>query len=166
MGWAEVVGKLPARLLTLVVAIACLAFVALVGLTLWSFFTKQPFQIAGLAFGPPVPQPPPPPAIPAGAVVAFHHIDPDHCPTGWEDSKITRGRVILAAGLPDPLDKFQRDQDETLLQNYTPNQHGGNLAQIRVLNIAREKPAPWNKVNTLPWVALTFCEKSQEEAAR
>src|ERR1700730_2508400 len=65
--------------------------------TLWSiFYTGVPDQIANYEFGPVVPLPPP--AIPAGAVVAFVNYMPDHCPSGWEPSLPTRGRLILGAG--------------------------------------------------------------------
>jgi hypothetical protein len=163
MGWAEVVGKLPATLLTLVAAIACAAFIALVGVTLWSiFYTGVPVQIANYEFGPVVPLPTP--AIPAGAVVAFVNYMPDHCPSGWEPSLPTRGRLILGAG--DPLvqnNKLRIDERGNPLKNFMLLKHGGDLARIDFTDHASAQLiTPYE--NMLPWVALTFCEKMSEEA--
>ncbi len=50
--WAEVVGRLPARLLTIAAALACLAFAVLVGVTLDSAYrTHVPIKVAGYTFG-------------------------------------------------------------------------------------------------------------------
>jgi hypothetical protein len=164
MGWAEVVGKLPARLLTLVAAIACAAFIALVGVTLWSiFYTGVPIQIANYEFGPVVP--PPPAAIPAGAVVAFENYDPDRCPPGWEPSLPTRGRLILGAGdAKVQTNKLSIDERGKALKNFALLQHGGDLARINFEDLASDQPiAPYE--NMLPWVALTFCKKKVERGA-
>jgi hypothetical protein len=161
MGWAEVVGKLPARLLTLVAAIACAAFIALVGVTLWSiFYTGVPIQIANYEFGPVVP--PPPAAIPAGAVVAFENYDPDRCPPGWEPSLPTRGRLILGAGdAKVQTNRLSIDERGKALKNFALLQHGGDLARINFKDLASDQPiTPYE--NMLPWVALTFCKKSRK----
>ena len=50
--WAEIVGRLPARLLTIAATPACLAFAALVGVTLDSAYrTHVPIKVAGYLFG-------------------------------------------------------------------------------------------------------------------
>jgi hypothetical protein len=158
MGWAEVVGKLPATLLTLVAAIACATFIALVGVTLWSiFYTGVPIQIANYEFGSVVA--PPPPAIPAGAVVAFENYDPDRCPPGWEPSLPTRGRLILGAGdAKVQTNRLSIDERGKALKNFALLQHGGDLARINFKDLASDQPiTPYE--NMLPWVALTFCKK-------
>ncbi len=53
MSWADVIGHIPAKILTYLFGLTALAAVALVGATLVSLYiTKDPFYIAGLKFGP------------------------------------------------------------------------------------------------------------------
>jgi hypothetical protein len=164
-GWAEVVGRLPATLLTWMAVIACAAFVALVSLILVSIYiTKQPFEIATYKFGPIVPSFAP---IPDGAVIAFDNLQqPDNCPTGWEPSIITRGRIIVADG--DPLvetNKYRKDERNKNLKNFASGQHGGDLAMINFTDRSTDDITTPSE-NMLPWIALTFCRKKAEEAGQ
>lgn len=50
--WAQIVGRLPARMLTIAAALACLALAALVVVTLDSAYrTHVPIKVAGYTFG-------------------------------------------------------------------------------------------------------------------
>lgn len=50
--WAEIVGQIPARLLTVMASLACFAFVLFVGAMLDSVYrTKEPIWIAGQPYG-------------------------------------------------------------------------------------------------------------------
>jgi hypothetical protein len=49
--WAEVVGKLPARILTFAAALALIAFLLLIAVTLFAYWRGDSITIAGADFG-------------------------------------------------------------------------------------------------------------------
>jgi hypothetical protein len=107
MGWADVIGHIPAKLLALVIGLAAVAFAVLVGVTLVSIFiTKQSFDIAGLSFGfNPASETriraivtemiASSPLLPNGAVVAFN----GPCTGPWQPEQNLEDGLIVGARL-------------------------------------------------------------------
>lgn len=144
MSWADIMGRIPAKLLLYLVGLAVIAFVALVAATLLSLYvTKEPFDIAGLKFG--LEKQPTPPTVvispdvqaeiaghfvPPGAVMAFTStasVDDGSCPPGWSPYKEVRGRFIVGAGTTretwQPIGS--RPEDAKFLTNYAAGKLGG-----------------------------------------
>lgn len=96
-GWAGVVGKIPAKFLTWMAALAAVAFVALVVSTLISaHITGKCLMVAGAEFGHTCQVPPMVSEVPPGAVVAFDI--KGACPKTWDPYKPAESKFILGAG--------------------------------------------------------------------
>jgi hypothetical protein len=145
MGWAEIVGRMPAKLLVITGSLAAAAFSLLVAATLLSLYvTKEPFEIAGLGFGPkhPIVFSAPPNAVVAFAIEADKNDPKKQCPAGWTAFEPVRGRFIIGAGVPansDFRDWIQQDTGKPVpLSTYGLLQAGGE--EVHVLTVGEIPP--------------------------